>query len=59
MYLHNNLTHLDKDIFKNLTNLQELYLYSNNLTYLDKDIFKYLINLQILYLSNNNLTEFR
>jgi Leucine-rich repeat (LRR) protein len=54
---NNNLTHLDKNIFNNITNLQELYLGYNKLTYLDKDIFKNLTNLQDLYLYHNNLTH--
>jgi Leucine-rich repeat (LRR) protein len=58
LYLYNNkLTYLDKDIFNNLNNLQELDLCNNDLTHLDKDIFKHLTNLQTLYLNTNNLTH--
>ena len=38
-----NLTHLDKELFSNLTQLQELCLSSNNLTHLPKNIFDKLI----------------
>jgi Leucine-rich repeat (LRR) protein len=54
----NNLTHLDKDIFTNLTQLQYLNLsHNNNLTYLDKELFKYNTQLQYLDLDRNNLTH--
>jgi Leucine-rich repeat (LRR) protein len=51
----NNLTHLDKELFYNLTQLQELHLHFNKLTHLDKDLFSGLTQLQILNLSENNL----
>jgi Leucine-rich repeat (LRR) protein len=59
LYLyHNNLTHLDKELFSNLTQLQKLWFgHNNNLTHLDKDLFKYNTQLQRLSLSNNKLTH--
>ena len=53
----NNLTELDKDIFSNFTQLQELDLSYNNLTELDKDIFSNLTQLNNLNLRNNNLIK--
>jgi Leucine-rich repeat (LRR) protein len=53
----NELTHLDKNIFKNLTQLQKLSLDKNNLTNLDKELFSNNIQLQTLSLWENNLTH--
>jgi Leucine-rich repeat (LRR) protein len=53
---NNQLTTLDKNIFKNLTHLQELHLNANNLSHLDKNIFKNLTHLKELHLNANKLT---
>jgi Leucine-rich repeat (LRR) protein len=52
-----NITYLDKDIFKHLTNLTGLDLYYNKLSHLDKYIFNNLTNLQTLHIDKNNLTH--
>jgi hypothetical protein len=54
---NSNISHLNKDIFNNLTQLQVLKIYNNKLTELDKDIFKNLSQLEELSISNNKVTE--
>jgi Leucine-rich repeat (LRR) protein len=54
---NNNLTNIDKDLFKYNTQLQYLYLNNNKLTNLNKDLFKYNTQLQYLDLSYNKLTN--
>jgi Leucine-rich repeat (LRR) protein len=54
---HNQLTHLDPQLFAGLLNLRGLYLSDNQLTHLDPQLFAGLPNLTRLDLSHNQLTH--
>ena len=54
---NNNLSKLDKNLFKNVINLKRLSFSKNEIFELDYELFDSLENLEVLYIDHNLVTS--